>query len=170
MVSGHILNGMEKMLPHVDEKDFKKTATEFILSKWNRSLCTSAEYPAFDNLVPAVLPDMLTEQLSEFMGYACYETTFELDKPMMLFLEISDTSGGVEVFMNGENTGMRIKPPYHYDLTSFARKGTNYLAVEVAINLGQKDRVTPELIQDKTECGKKVKKPSIIGSIRLYAN
>ncbi|MDR2785006.1 MAG: hypothetical protein LBB83_03725 [Treponema sp.] len=149
-------------------KHSRFTGTETHLSRWMRSLCNSNDYPAFGDPEPVVLPDMLTEQMSDFEGFACYETKFVLDKPMIMLLEILDTAGSVEVYMNGDTAGMRITPPYHYDLSILARKGKNYLAVEIAVNLGQKDRVNPEPIQEKSEHGKQIKKSNIIGSIRLY--
>jgi hypothetical protein len=151
-------------------KQSQFTGIEIPLSGWKRSFCTSTEYPAFDEPEPILLPDALTEQLSEFTGFAYYETTFELDNTKTLFLEISDTTGGVEVFMNGETADIQIKPPYHYDLSSLVRKGKNYLAVEVAINLGKKDRVTPEPIRKKMEYDKQIRKLYIVRSVKLYTN
>jgi hypothetical protein len=143
---------------------------EIPLSGWKRSLCTSPEYPAFGDPEPVVLPDMMTEQMSDFEGFECYETIFELDNPKKLFLEISDTSGSVEVFMNGETAGMQIRPPYHYDLSSLARQGKNYLAIEVAINLGQIDRAVSVSIQEEADDSNQIKKTNIIGNIKLYTN
>jgi hypothetical protein len=144
------------------------TSTEIFLSDWKRSLCTSNEYPAFDNPEPVALPGILTKQLSEFKGFACYETTFMLDSPKTLLLEISDTSGSVEVFMNGETAGMRIEPPYRYDLSKLAKQGKNYMAIEVAINLGKIDRATSKPIGEKMKYGKHSKETNIIRSIKLY--
>jgi hypothetical protein len=149
-----------------DMKSMKKSITLL----WNRSLCTSTEYPAFGNPEPVALPDELTEQLSEFKGFACYETTFVLDNPKTLLLEISETTGGVEVFMNGETAGMRIKLPHQYDLSSLTRQGKNYLAIEVAINLGKNDRVIAEQIQEKTEHGESTGKYYVIETVKLYTN
>jgi hypothetical protein len=143
---------------------------EISLSGWKRSLCTSNEYPAFDDPELVVLPDTLTEQMSGFTGFACYETTFMLDKPKMLFMEISHTSGSTEVFMNGETAGMQITPPYRYDLSILARQGKNYLAIEIAINLGKNNRRTTARIQKKTKHGKHKEQSDIIGTVRLYIN
>jgi hypothetical protein len=44
------------------------------------------------------------------------------------------------------------------------------LAIEVAINLGQKDTATSGPIQEKTEHGRSIKKSNIIRSIKLYTN
>jgi hypothetical protein len=143
---------------------------ERITLSWVRSLCTSSEYPAFGDPEPVILPDVLTEHLSKFTGFACYETIFALDNEKTLLLEISDTAGSVEVFMNGETAGMRIKPPYCYDLSSLARQGKNYLAIEIAINMGKIDSVTSLPAKEKAEHGKNMKNLTIIGSIRLYTN
>jgi hypothetical protein len=143
---------------------------EISLSDWERSLCISNDYPAFENPEQVVLPDSLTEEMSEFIGFACYETTFVLDSPKALLLEILDTAGSVEVFMNGETAGMRMKPPYRYDMSSLARQGRNYLAIEVAINLGQIDSVNPEPIQERADYDKDIRKSNIVGSIKLYTN
>ncbi|MDR2053099.1 MAG: hypothetical protein LBP80_06775 [Treponema sp.] len=35
--------------------------------------------------------------------------------------------------MNGETAGMKLRPPYHYDLSGLARQGKNYLAIEIAV-------------------------------------
>jgi hypothetical protein len=91
-----------------------------------------------------------------FSGFACYETIFILNGLKAVALEISDAAGGVEVFMNGGTLGIRIKPPYQYDLSSFTRQGENYLAIEVAIAIKQ-NRMTAE-----------ENRPCIIGNVRLF--
>lgn len=126
---------MSKMLPLI--------GTEIAFSNWKRSLCGCAEYPAFDEPELVILPDMLTGEMINFSGFVCYETTFVLDSPKTLLLEISDTAGSVEVFMNGETAGMKLNPPYRYDLSGIARRGKNHLAVEVAI-LPEHNSITTE--------------------------
>jgi hypothetical protein len=65
---------------------------------------------------------------------------------------------------------MRIKPPYCYDISSLARQGKNYLAIEIAINMGKIDGVIYEPAKEKAGHGKNMKNLTIIGSIRLYTN
>jgi hypothetical protein len=153
------MNHMKKKF-HNKKKSETPHRTDMEISplRWKRCLCISTEYPAFGDPELVILPDALTEQLSEFKGFACYETTFELDSTKTLLLEISDTTGSVEVFMNGDTAGMRITPPYRYDLSSLARQGKNYLAIEVAINLGQMDSVTSEPTREKVDYNKLIKK------------
>jgi hypothetical protein len=129
---------------------------EVPLSGWKRSLCKSIEYPEFGDLEPVALPDILTEQMLGFSGFACYETVFILDGIEAVTLEISDAAGSVEVFMNGETLGIRIKPPYQYDLSDFTRQGKNYLAIEVAIAIKQNRMAAEE------------NRPCILGNVRLF--
>jgi hypothetical protein len=144
------------MLSQIDGKDSNIEITEILLSKWTRSLCKTIDYPAFDDPGPVMLPDMLTGEISGFSGFACYETTFMLDSPKVLTLEISRAASGVEVFMNGETLGIKAKLPCHYDLSSLVWQGINYLAIEVAINMKRKHLTIEE------------SQPCIIGIVRLY--
>jgi hypothetical protein len=132
------------------------TGIEIPLFNWKRSLCENVDYPAFSDPEPIVLPDMLTEKMSGFSGFACYETTFELKTSKTLALEISNSIGGVEVFMNGDTLGIKVKPPYHYDLSSLAWQGENHLAIEVAIGNARKHITLGE------------SQPCIIGNVRLF--
>jgi hypothetical protein len=136
----------------------KITNIEIPLSNWNRSLCESIEYPAFDNSESVVLPDMLAGKMVGFSGFACYETTFELKGSKSSILEISNSIGSVEVFLNGETLGIKAKPPYRYDLSSFTWQGKNCLAIEVAIINKRKYSTAGE------------NPPCIIGNIRLYSD
>jgi hypothetical protein len=132
------------------------TNNEILLNNWKRSLCKSIEYPAFDDPGPIELPDMLTEKMSSFSGFACYEATFVLDDSKALALEISNAIGSVEVFINGETLGIKAKPPCYYDLSNFTWRGENYLAIEVAINIDRKCMSFGE------------NQPYIVGNIRLF--
>jgi hypothetical protein len=147
------------------------TCAEIPLAGWQRSICESTEYPAFGDPEPVILPDVPAELENGFSGFACYETTFVLDSPKALLLEITNTSGSVEVFMNGETAGMKLKPPFRYDLSDLARQGKNYLAIEVAV-FSKKDYMTDTANPpEKTQRGKHItQSPYIIGSVRLYTN
>jgi hypothetical protein len=147
------------------------TGKEISLSSWQRSLCESIDYPAFNSPDPIILPDMLTEQLLDFTGYACYETVFVLDSPKTLLLEITNTSGSVEVFLNGETAGMKLKPPFRYDLSDLVWQGKNYLAIEVAVFTKKDCMADAARLPGKTQhCKHIIQNPYIIGSVRLYTN
>ena len=103
------------------------------LTGWTRATCEGAAYPSFGSAVPVTLPDDLAAEQPEFSGFVRYETTFTLDTPAALRLEITDAAEGVEVFLNGESAGIQIAPPFAYDLAG--RTGENILAIEVATTL-----------------------------------
>jgi hypothetical protein len=145
------------------------TGMEIPLSDWNRSLCAGNEYPAFGDPEPVILPDALTEQMFEFEGFACYETTFVLDNQKEVFLEISDSSGCVDIFINGEIAGTRIEPPCRYDLSSLARQGKNYLAIEVGINPESNKKKSAKGTRDNINRNDPIPKADIIGTVRIYA-
>jgi hypothetical protein len=134
------------------------TDHEIFLSGWKRSFCKGIDYPEFGNPRPVILPDILTEQMLVFSGFACYETIFVLDSPKALTLEISEAIGGVEVFMNGETLGLRAKLPYRFALSDLVWKGKNYLAIEVAIFIERKSMAANE------------HRPCIIGNVRLFTH
>jgi hypothetical protein len=117
------------------------------------------------------LPDVLTKQFLNFSGFACYETIFILDSLKSLSLDISDAVGSVEVFMNGETAGMKLRPPYRYDLSGLTRQGKNYLAIEVAIFPERKSTAIEAQPLEKTRHDKNITNhPCIIGTVRLYTN
>ena len=105
------------------------------LSPWTRRLCAGIDYPRFGDAEAVALPDHLAEEKPSFSGFARYESGFMLDKPGAVTLELSDAWEGVEVFVNGASAGIRIAPPFRYDLTALVRKGENRLAIEVATTL-----------------------------------
>ena len=146
------------------------TDVEIPLSNWRRSICESIEYPAFGDPEPVVLPDMSMERVLNFSGFTCYETTFAIENPKSLLLEILDASGSVEVFINGETVGLKIKPPYRYDLSGFARQGKNYLAIEVAVTIEQGRMVIMADQPGKMQHDGTVIQPCVIGNVRLYTN
>lgn len=43
---------------------------------WNRSICSSIDYPAFKETKEIVIPDSLAEELPKFSGFVRYETHF----------------------------------------------------------------------------------------------
>ena len=65
-------------------------------------------------------------------GSIRYETRFA--GPAQL-LEITDAYEGVEVFVNGQSTGIQVVPPFRYDLRGLTQEGENSLVIEVATTL-----------------------------------
>lgn len=110
-----------------------KIAEEIKLTGWKRSVCEGAEYPNFSGETAVSIPDDLAQEQPEFSGFVRYETEFSLEKATTLRLVIEDAAEGVEVFLNGESSGIQIAAPYCYDLEG--KDGINSLVIEVATTL-----------------------------------
>lgn len=74
-------------------------------------------------------------------GFICYEKEWVLqDTPKSAILEITDAYEGIEVFVNGQSLEIQIVPVYLFDLTSFLKKGSNQVRIEVATTLEREMR------------------------------
>ncbi len=103
---------------------------------WTRSICRSIEYPKFRETKRISLPDNLEQEKPYFSGFVCYEKEWVLqDTPKSAILEITDAYEGIEVFVNGQSLEIQIVPVYLFDLTSFLKKGSNQVRIEVATTL-----------------------------------
>jgi len=74
----------------------------------------------------------------DFSGWVRYENVFELEAGMTdrkTVIEFEDAFETVEVWVNGQNAGMAICPPYRFDITELIQDGENKLEVEVATTL-----------------------------------
>lgn len=137
------------------------------LTQWSRRLCEGAEYPNFGACAAVSLPDNIADILPEFSGFARYETVIPGSGSLNATLEITDADEAVEVFLNGQSLGIRIAPPFRYDLTGKLKAGDNSLAIEVATTL---ERQAYPLLDD---CGKSFTIPpcgktGLTGQVRLY--
>ena len=74
----------------------------------------------------------------EFAGFIRYENTLNWDGESDGILTIDHAYEGVEVFVNGENAGMRICPPYRFELNGLLKKGENTIQIEVATTMFRK--------------------------------
>lgn len=108
--------------------------TPTVLNKWTRSICEATKYPIFGEEKAVVLPDTLAEEQPRFSGYVRYRTQIE-HASGDLWLEITDASEGVEVFLNGKSLGIQIAPPFRYRLTEHLLPKSNDLVIEVATTL-----------------------------------
>ena len=67
-----------------------------------RSRCRSIDYPTFIEEKEVNLPDCLAEEKPLFSGFVRYEKEITFSDTEMVFLEITNASEGVEVFVNGK--------------------------------------------------------------------
>lgn len=114
-----------------------------ISGPWMISVATSEEYPAFtpwndsaplaDLSKPGALPD--------FSGTFRYMTAFHWDRSReKRFLDLGEACETAEVWLNGEHLGVKICPPYRFDISAVLREGMNTLVIEVTNTLVKQEK------------------------------
>jgi hypothetical protein len=105
---------------------------------WKISIATSEQYPNFqefgqknslgDMSVPGTLP--------AFSGTFRYETQFDWAQPVTsMLLDMGEVFEIGEVWLNGKRLGLRICPPYQFEVGNALKQGKNALVVEVTNTL-----------------------------------
>ena len=132
------------VLDELQEKDCR-LASSFscndrvkLKSGWKRSVCSGIEYPKFGEAEEVSLPDLAEKELPEFAGVLRYECNIQKEedwKNTETILEITDAGEAVQVFVNGCDCGIRIVPPYRYEIGTLLHSGENQIAIEVATTL-----------------------------------
>ena len=118
---------------------------EEVKTQWKLSFAENKEYPNFRD------EEILTELTNvgrkhpEFSGFMRYEAEMEIPTlgENQTLLNISNAYEGVEVWVNEEYAGMKICPPYTFDITKAVKMGTNSIRIEVANTLANKVRSMP---------------------------
>ena len=114
---------------------------------WMRSTCRAIEYPRFENEKPVCLPDRAAEEMPRFSGFIRYRRTLNIEKiPSRMILTLTDAYEGVELFVNGNSLGIRVAPPFRYEIGDALREGENEIRIEVATTLERENAgtVTPD--------------------------
>ena len=78
-------------------------------------------------------------ELPNFSGNIRYEWQQKIAGPGKYLLDLGRVGEAAEVFVNGESTGIRIVPPYVFDIST-VKPGTNKLTVIVSNNSGHRER------------------------------
>ena len=107
---------------------------------WQVSLCEAPKYPEFGESFKMKTLDSIGMDYPDFSGFVRYEKSFDLAEINAAVLELDNAYEGVEVWCNGEYVGLRIAPPFVFDLSAFAVNGQNSLCIEVATTLDRKVR------------------------------
>ncbi|MET3547068.1 hypothetical protein ABID47_003684 [Paenibacillus favisporus] len=111
--------------------------------EWMISLAKAEQYPHFEewgsvtDLINMSGPD----GLPRFSGTFRYEIEFEWNESTkQVLLDLGEVYETAEVWLNGEQAGVRICPPYTFEIHGMIRKGTNKLVVEVTNTLVKEQR------------------------------
>ncbi|MDF2789292.1 MAG: glycosyl hydrolase family 2, sugar binding domain protein [Neobacillus sp.] len=103
---------------------------------WNYSLVKNIEYPNFGevNQMRELAP--ISKEYPTFTGIIKYEKTIELEEVTKQgILTFENIYEAVEIWINDEYVGMKVCPPYVFEVENYLRKGTNTIRVEVATTL-----------------------------------
>lgn len=126
-------------------KDFLNTLK--IQGPWQVSTATSAEYPRFTRCDTLSGPGNAArpELLPAFSGTLRYETVFDADEVKgPALLELGAAFETAEVFINGESLGVRICPPYRFEIPAGQLSANkNRLTIDVTNTLAKAHHDNP---------------------------
>ena len=116
----------------------------YVEGPWRVSLCAPKEYPDFKPLTSVKAPLHDIGRLSrDFSGFIRYEAEFEA-RAAAAVLSIDNAYEGVELWVNDSYAGMKLCPPYCFDLTGLLKDGKNSIRIEVATTLYRKVKAMEE--------------------------
>ena len=100
------------------------------------------------------------EGLLSYSGGAWYRKTVKLPAAKSVTLDLGDLVSSAEVRVNGKPAGIRVAPPWTYDLTGLVRPGDNRIEVLVCSTLANHYLTIPTQYRGSTVAG-------LLGPVRL---
>jgi hypothetical protein len=78
----------------------------------------------------------ISKEYPTFTGIIKYEKTIELEEVTKQgILTFENIYEAVEIWINDEYVGMKVCPPYVFEVANYLKKGTNTIRVEIATTL-----------------------------------
>ncbi|WP_127493318.1 glycosylhydrolase-like jelly roll fold domain-containing protein [Paenibacillus glycanilyticus] len=114
-----------------------------LTGEWSVSIAEAEHYPSFKEWGKlAALSNMSRpDYLPRFSGTFRYEMEFEWNEASeQVILELGEVYETAEVWLNGEQAGVRICPPYRLEISGLLKKGVNKLVIEVTNTLAKDQR------------------------------
>nr|WP_302020428.1 glycosylhydrolase-like jelly roll fold domain-containing protein [uncultured Acetatifactor sp.] len=96
-----------------------------------------------------------------FSGRMRYRTQLRLGNDANVALDLGRVGVTAKLTVNGRDLGMRICPPYRWDISEAARAGSNLIEVEVCNTLVHR-------IQDGLSSYMQIPPSGLLGPVRLY--
>jgi hypothetical protein len=105
---------------------------------WDVGIATSEQYPVFNpyQSISELSNLSAPARLPAFSGTFRYEAEFDWNKEIKSgFLDLGEVYETAEVWLNGQPCGLRICPPYRFEIDGLLRQGKNNLVIEVTNTL-----------------------------------
>ena len=132
---------------------------------WSVAMATSEQYPAFrpwrtlEKLSDLSRPEFLPA----FSGTFRYETGFTWSRApgKRVVIDLGEVFETAEVFLNGQSAGVRISPPYRFDISKLMKTGSNNLTIEVTNTLVKE---TPDIFSRFAQ----LEPSGLLGPVQLF--
>lgn len=134
-----------------------------INSSWKLSLASAIEYPQFTYKLDLDKLINISSQkyFPRFTGTMCYETEFILDKKEgKAILDLGSVYESAEVWVNNQKVGVRICPPYKFEVEGLLKQGLNVLRIEVTNTLVKE-------LRDRQSMSVVIEPSGLIGPVTL---
>ncbi len=91
--------------------------------------------------------------LLSYSGMAMYRKTLTLTPAKRTVLDLGHVAASAEVYVNGRSAGVRVCPPWQFDITALAQAGENRIEVLVANTLANHYTTIPTRYRGATTSG-----------------
>ena len=116
-----------------------------VLTGWRVSKTRAIDYPNFDSPVAMEELTPISHTHPTFSGVIRYEKTLSLPYPFSAArLTLEEVYDSVRLWVNGEDAGMQMLPPFSFNLTGLLRQGENTLCIEVSTTLEREQALFPQ--------------------------
>lgn len=144
----HPYNAVVIALSDMSKADFIKNDTNKELEEhelkctYEIEICSEENFPFFESYKTTDRTINITgkDELPRFSGNIKYKTVFDVDNLNCNILDLGYVGETAEVILNGKNIGVRLFPPYEFDMSESLKKGKNTLEVIVTNSYGYKMR------------------------------
>ena len=145
------------------------TGTQVILKiEYQPGFCGGAAIPQFINQQctegSIALGDWsTTDGLKAYSGGAWYRKTIKIDPHDLknkLVIDLGDLVSSAELLINGKSAGIRVSPPWMFDITPFAKAGDNNIEILIYNTIANNYTTVPTMYLGSIKSG-------LIGPVRL---
>ncbi len=104
-----------------------------------------------------------TDGLKAYSGGAWYRKTIQLNQEELngnIFIDLGDVVSSAELYLNGKSAGIRLAPPFKFDVTNLAKTGANRIEILIYNTLSNNFTAVPTRYKGSAKSG-------LIGPVRL---